>query len=106
MQASATKTAYQNYSYTPYPIGDFVVECVDPQPLDQGYYIPPEIVITASDNGGAQHGQVLVTYSTGDQSGGSTCDILGALAGVLAIFPPASELAAIVGLTTALQLCG
>ncbi len=106
MQASATTTAYQNYSYTPYPIGDDVVECVDPQPLDQGYHIPPEIEITASDNGGAVHGKVLVTYSTGDQSGESACDILGALAGVLAIVPETAELAAIVGLTTALQVCG
>ena len=101
MQAFATKTAYQNYSYTEFPDGDIVV-CLDPQPLDQGYYIPPELQITAYDNGGAQIGQVTVIYSTGDQSGGGTCDILSALGTVLAIFPPASELAAIVGVGTSL----
>jgi hypothetical protein len=102
MQAFATKTAYQNYSYTEYPTEDGGVVCLDPQPLDQGYYIPPEIQITAYDNGGAQIGQVTATYSTGDQSGETTCDILSALGTVLAIFPPASELAAIVGVGTSL----
>ena len=103
VQAVGNKTAYQNYSYTEVPaIGGDTVVCLDPQPLDSGHYIPPEIQITAYDNSGNQHGQVTATYSTGDQSGGSTCDILTDLGTVLAIFPPASELAAIVGAVTSL----
>jgi hypothetical protein len=44
-----------------------------------GSLIPPEIQITAYDNGGGQIGGVTATYSTGDQSGDPTCDILSAL---------------------------
>jgi hypothetical protein len=102
MQAMANKTAYQNYSYTQAFGGiDAPDICVDPQPI-AGYYIPPKIQITAYDNGGGNIGQVTVTYSTGDQSGKSTCDIVSALGSFLGIFPPASELAAIVGAGTAL----
>ena len=106
MQAVSNPTAYQNYSYTQAFGGiDAPDICVDPQPSTLGHYIPPGIQITAYDNGGAQIGQVTTTYSTGDQSGENTCDIVSKLGTVLGIFPPASELAAIVGATTAL-LCG
>ena len=109
MQAvtNTNKTAYQNYSYTEFNTGDNVI-CMDPQPLDKGHYVPPEIVITAYGNSGAQKGlqvgQVKVTYSTEDQSG-DVCDILSTLGAVLDIFPPTAELGAIVGLTTALHVC-
>ncbi len=111
LQAMADKTAYQSYSYTPVadppdPFGgDGGVTCTDPQPLDKGYYVPPEIEITAYDNGGGQIGKVTATYSTGDQSGETTCDIIEALGNVLAIFPETAPLGAVVGTTTAL-FCG
>jgi hypothetical protein len=108
MKAVGDKTVYQNYSYTEFPTGDTVV-CVDPQPSTLGHYIPSEIEITAYDNSGpskgGQIGKVTATYSTGDQSGGGVCDIIKELGPVLGIFPPASELAAIVGATTAV-FCG
>ena len=103
MQAVTNKTAYQNYSYTPSPIGDNVIDCVDPQPLDKGYYVPPEIIITAYHNG-LEIGHVTVTYSTEDQSG-DVCDILSKLGNVLDIFPPTAELGAIFGLTSDLHVC-
>jgi len=103
MQAVGDKTAYQNYSYTEFPEGDVVV-CLDAQPSTVGHYIPPKIQITAWHNG-APAGQVTMTYSTEDQSGETTCDILSALGSVLTIFPEAAPLAAIVGVATALHVC-
>jgi len=107
MQAVSNPTGYENYSR------DMVVDDVAPvicEPgefVDWGHYIPAQIIIHAHDNvtGGNDAGSVTVTYSTGDQSGENACDIVGELGSVLAIFPPASELAAIVGAGTAL-LCG
>ena len=106
LQAVGNKTAYQNYSYTEFSTGDGVV-CLDPQPTDWGHYIPPEIQITAydNDNSSAQIGQVTATYSTGDQSGESTCAIVSALGSILPIFTAAPELAALVGVGTSLA-CG
>ena len=96
--------AYQNYSYTLAFTGTEGGDiCVDPQPSDSGYYIPAQIMITAYNNAPESTGQqaeVTLTYSTGDQSGGSPCDAINALDGVLAIFPEASEFAAIVGAAT------
>jgi hypothetical protein len=78
-------TGYEDYSYTPYPIGDYVVECVDPQFLDWGHYIPQKILITAykNDGSGDSIGGVTVTYSTGDQSGGDVCGPINDLVGGL-----------------------
>ena len=42
--------------------------------------IPPAFQITAYNNG-LQAGQVTITYSTGDQSGGSVCDAIGGIVG-------------------------
>ena len=96
--------AYQNYSYTLAFGGiDAPDICADPQPSDWGHYIPAGIEITAYNNAPentAPQAHVTLTYSTGDQSGGSPCDAIEAANGVLAIFPEASELAAIVGAAT------
>ncbi len=84
MTAASNTTKYQNYSYTEVPFEDPFgaggVTCLDPQPLDSGYYIPPGFRITAYSNAdGTQAGQVTVTYSTGNQSGGSICDAIGGI---------------------------
>jgi len=100
---------YPNYSYTAFPWGKTGrVACRDPKFLDWGHHIPAAIQITAydNDNDGAQVGQVTVTYSTEDQSGGGdVCGTINDLNGVLTVFPATSELAAIVGVTTALHVC-
>jgi len=107
MQAASNPTKYQNYSYTEFPEGDTVV-CLDPQPTDNGYYIPQQITVTAHDTTtGDQAGSVMVTYST-DQSDtaiGTFCSGLGAASTVLAIFPPTAELAAVLGAVTGVA-CG
>lgn len=106
MQAASNPTAYKNYSYTETPYGKTGrVICADPKFLDWGYYIPAGIQITAYNDGDVA-GQITVTYST-DQSGGDGGDVCNAIAdldGVLAIFPPTAELAAIVG-ATATVIC-
>jgi hypothetical protein len=103
MQTVANKTAYQVYSYTLAFGGINAPDiCVDPQPSTSGHYIPPEIQITAYDNGGATIGQVTVTYSTEDQSGESACGIIQTLGDGLQIFPWTSPLGAIVGTGTSL----
>ncbi len=78
MTAASNPTKYANYSYTEFPEGDTVV-CVDPQFLDWGYYIPPGFQITAYNKDGLQAGSVTITYSTGDQRGGSVCDAIGGI---------------------------
>jgi hypothetical protein len=100
----AASKPYANYSYTEVPIGKTgEVACMDPQFLDWGHYIPAKIRVTANNNSdSSQVGQVTLTYST-DQSGGDggdVCDAIEAGDGVLAIFPPTAELAAIVGAVT------
>ncbi len=109
MQAVSNPTAYENYSYTEVPVGKTGrVTCMDPKFLDWGHYIPAAIYITAHDNNtGDIAADVMVTYST-DQSGGGGGDVCGTISeldGVLAIFPPAAELAAIVGAVTNV-VCG
>ena len=104
MQKASSPTAYQNYSYTELATGEGAL-CVDPQPLDKGYYIPAAIQITAFNNAPentAEQGHVTLTYST-DQGGGDVgdaCDAITAADGVLAIFEVTAPLAAVVGAFT------
>ncbi len=107
MQKLSDPTAYQNYSYTLAFGGiDAPDICVDPQPSDWGHYIPAGIEITAYNNApentGSQAAKVTLTYSTGDQSGGSPCGIIQALGNELQIFTETSPLGALVGAVASL----
>ena len=106
MQKLSNPTAYQNYSYTLAFGGiDAPDICVDPQPSDWGHYIPAGIEITAYNNAPESTGsqaKVTLTYSTGDQSGGSPCGIIQALGNWLQIFPETSPLGALVGTVASL----
>ena len=113
MQTASKPTAYQNYSYTEVPVvdpfGSGGVTCVDPQPLDSGYYIPAAIRISAYNNAPgsntALQGTVTLTYSTGnDQSGGSPCDTIKDLADGLLPLVLDDPVAAVVG-TTMTVIC-
>jgi hypothetical protein len=104
MQHAGNSQNYPNYRYTAIPWGKTGrVACRDPKFLYWGHHIPAAIRITAydNDNDGAQVGEVTVTYSTEGQSGGGdVCGAINDLNGVLAVFPPTSELAAIFGAVT------
>lgn len=99
MQHVANKTAYENYSEMEFSKG-----CGPQKFVDWGHHIPPEILITARDNSGAQIAQVTATYSTEDQSGGDVCGTISDLVDGLLPLVLDDPVAAVVG-TTMTVIC-
>ncbi len=102
MQKISGPTGYKIYqSHATGPAGRG--GCTPEELVGTGYYIPAGIQITAynaAPEDTSQVAQVSLTYSTGDQSGGSACDIISSVGPLLAIFPEASLYALIVGIAT------
>jgi hypothetical protein len=106
MQAVSNPKGYENYRNFEVG-GGRGVTCTPEEFVDWGHYIPAAIQTTAWDNG-LEAGQVTVTYSTEDQSGGDggvVCGSIEALGDMLEIFPETSPLGAVFGAVTGL-VCG